>query len=375
MISGYEKEVAEIADLTMSLIRFRTTQDNPGEIRGCMDFIGEYLSARDIACRRVEHGGVPSILVMPVKNYAPVLLMSHVDVVAAPDALFDPREENGRLYGRGALDDKYAAALSLVLLKNRLESLRKAGGTLDDFPLGVLITGDEEVGGVNGAKAVLSEIRTDFCIALDGGTVDEIIVKEKGILTLRLITRGRTAHGSRPWQGENAIEKLIEDYSRIKRFFAETSPDHWHRALNFSIVRAGSSFNQVPDRAEAVFDIRYTENDNPDRLVADLAEAVSGTLEIEGKEPLFSAGESPWLDLLMDVADQSRPAFEHGASDARYLSQFGMCGVVWGADGDHSQHAADEHVDLASINRLYGYLDEFLDRCSYLSGVQVGGAE
>jgi succinyl-diaminopimelate desuccinylase len=227
-------------------------------------------------------------------------------------------------------------------------------------PLGILITGDEEAGGFSGAKHALQQIRADFCIALDGGSVDKIVIKEKGLMRLRLVSRGRAAHGSRPWMGENAIESMIKDYARIREAFGENRTDAWHRTLNFSQVTGGGSFNQVPDRAEAVFDVRYTEADDPDDLGRRLRAAASGELIVEAQEPLFVSGSSPYLDRLLSVAEGSAPGFEHGASDARFLSDFGIPGIVWGADGDKSAHAPDEHVRIDSIARLAGHLTRFL---------------
>ncbi|NIU59932.1 MAG: peptidase dimerization domain-containing protein, partial [Phycisphaerae bacterium] len=81
-----------------------------------------------------------------------------------------------------------------------------------DLQFGVMITADEEIGGANGARQALKEIKAEFCIALDGGGLNKIVIKEKGIVKLKLIARGKTAHGARPWLGENAIENLINDY-------------------------------------------------------------------------------------------------------------------------------------------------------------------
>jgi succinyl-diaminopimelate desuccinylase len=273
-------------------------------------------------------------------------------------------EKDGKLLGRGSFDDKYAVALSMILFREHLHKARKEGRGQGDLPLGILITGDEEAGGHKGAKEALKRIRTDFCIALDGGNVRKIVTKEKGVLRLKLVCRGKTAHGSRPWLGENAIEKLFEDYQSIKTFFQEEAPEHWHKTINFSIINAGKSANQVPDLAEAVFDIRYTENDDVDALVKKMRERIRGELSIEMKEPLFLGGESPYLNLLLDVSKGTTLGFEHGASDARFLREHGTPGIVWGADGDLSAHAYDEHLNLDSFYELYGILYTFIGRAS-----------
>jgi succinyl-diaminopimelate desuccinylase len=350
----------ELLGLTRELIRFRSVHTDPAEIIRCADFVQAFLSAHGIGFRRFDSAGVPSILVMPQGDYAPVLLMAHIDVVDGPEAIFEPREKDGRLYGRGSVDDKYAVALALVLLRRQLERLRAAGRDQSDLSFGVLITGDEEIGGANGAGHVLAKIKTDFGIALDGGGLDKIVVKEKGLLRLRLVARGRAAHGSRPWLGENAIENLMADYARLKPFFQASAPEHWHRTLNLGIISGGRAVNQVPDRAEALLDIRFTEEDDVDRLLAEMAAAVRGELVVERRDPLFLGGQSPYLETLLALSPGTRIGAEHGASDARYLSARGIPGIVWGADGDRSQHADDEHVDIRSVQRLFAVLDDFL---------------
>ncbi len=287
--------------------------------------------------------------------------MSHIDVVNADDSLFEPVEKGGRLYGRGAIDDKYAAALSMVLLKNRIQSDRRQGLDNRALPLGVLITGDEEIGGYNGARSTLGKIHCDFCIALDGGRVDKIVVKEKGILRLKVVASGKTAHGARPWQGENAIERLMADCLVVKAFFdGLAEPEHWHRTMNLSVFHAGDAVNQVPDKAEATFDIRYTENDDVDDLVHRIQAAVTGEVITEEREPLFVSPESPYRERLLALATETRTGIAHGASDARFLSQFNIPGVVWGADGNSSQHSMVEHVEIQSISILYDLLDRFV---------------
>jgi succinyl-diaminopimelate desuccinylase len=352
--------VNEIIDLTQSLIRFKSVAARPDQIGECADFICSYLQQHHIAFQRSDRNNVPTIMALPRQGFAPVLFMSHFDVVAGPEHVFEPYIKDGRLYGRGSIDDKYAVALSLVMLKNEMRRLAGQDEGQSGLPFGILLTGDEEVGGCDGAQHALTQVRTDFCIALDGGRPDRIVVKEKGVLRLKLTTHGKAAHGARPWLGSNAIERLVSDYEHIKSFFRQETPDHWHRTLNWGIVRAGEAVNQVPDHAEAWLDIRFTEEDDIIALVEEMRTRIDGKLEVNESWPLFISGESPHLDLLQQVARSAECVFEHGASDARFLSAQGLAGVVWGADGEMSQHSIDEHVVIESIERLHEMLATFI---------------
>ncbi len=60
---------------------------------------------------------------------------------------------------------------------------------------------------------------------------------------------------------------------------------------------------------------------------------------------------------------KTRVGFEDGANDARFLAQFGINGIVWGADGDCSRHTLNEHVNIESVYELYRILDEFMNSC------------
>jgi len=117
----------DLLDLTKALIRFKSMLSRPDEIRRCADFIERFLKDIGATCKRIECDGVPSIAALPGTDFAPVLLMSHLDVVDAPEELFEPVEKNGKLYGRGSFDDKYAAALSMILFREHLYKARKEG--------------------------------------------------------------------------------------------------------------------------------------------------------------------------------------------------------------------------------------------------------
>ncbi len=351
----------QIVELTKALIRIPSTHSRPSEILRCADYIASWLHRYKINFERTDIQGTPSIIVLPAPGYAPVLLMAHFDVVeSGDDSLFEPRESNGRLFGRGAADDKYAVAAAMVLFHNTLERLRAEGRGQADMPFGLLLTGDEEVGGYNGAGAARESIKTDFYIAIDGGRPDLIVTKEKGLLHLELTATGQSAHAARPWLGHSAFDILVADYGAIQKLFEAQRPDHWHKTMVLSICEVGDgSVNKVPGQARAMLDIRYTEEDDPEAIVAAIREVVRSVVRVDAQEPVFIGGESPYLDLLVRHSGGAAVGFEHGTSDARFFSSQGIPGAVWGADGEMSQHSQEEHVVIASIAAIYDCLDQF----------------
>jgi len=356
----------EIIDLTKDLIRFKTVHSKPQEIKRCAAFIENYLNTLDLKYHRLDYANTPSLLVLPQNDFTPILLMSHIDVVDAPDELFNPLEKDRKLYGRGSLDDKYAVAMSLVLLKKHLQRLRRHDRGQNDLPFGVLITGDEEIGGFNGAKRALHKIQTDFCIVLDGGDLEKIVVKEKGVARVKFVSKGKASQGDRPWIGANAAEKLIDDFVALRTYFVKSVPEHRDRAVVINSMHTGESHHNIPEYAEASVEIRYSETDDMEQLFEKLRKKLRSEILIEAIEPFFPGGESPYLQLLLDISKKTGFGFEDGANDARFLSRLGIKGIIWGADGDRSRHSANEHVNIESVFELYRILDEFVKRSEKL---------
>jgi succinyl-diaminopimelate desuccinylase len=359
----------EIVDLTKDLNQFKTMHSRPDEIHRCAAFIEQYLNTWGVAYKRFDYHNSPSILVLPQHGIAALLLMSHIDVVDAPDNLFRPVMRDGKLYGRGCLDDKYAVALSLVLLKNNLQQLRKQGRGQKELPFGILITSDEEIGGFNGAKKTLVDIQTDFCIVLDGGNIEKIVVKEKGVARVNLMCRVKVNSGSKAWQGKNAVEKLMDDINMWETYFVKSAPENPHRAIDRNKIRSEELRHGVTELAEACLEIRYTESDDLEKMFNTMQKELHSDIVVENVAPLFPGGESEHLKLLLDISKKTRIGFEDGANDSRFLSQFGIKGIVWGADGNRSQHTPNEHVNIESVYELYALLDAFIKRCESLERI------
>jgi len=359
----------EIIDLTRKLVQFKTMHSKPGEIRQCAAYIQHYLRKLGVSFQRFDYGNAPALLAIPHGKKTPVLLMSHLDVVDAPDRLFNPVIQDGKLYGRGCLDDKYAVALSLILFKNNLHRLEKQGKAQKDLPFGILITSDEEIGGFNGAKKLLGEIQTDFCIVLDGGSVEKIVVKDKGVASVRLLSADKRRLSGEHRIERDALETAKNDIARWKTYFVTSAPAHWHRKVICRAIQTTPSYQGLPEIVEAQLEIQYTESDDLERMFTIMQRDLHSDIIIDHVAPKFDGGESEHLKRLLAISKKTRIGFEDGANDSRFLPGFGIKGIIWGADGNRSQHTMDEHVDIESIYELYGFLDTFVRQCESMGEI------
>ncbi|MDI1352580.1 MAG: M20/M25/M40 family metallo-hydrolase, partial [bacterium] len=132
-------------------------------------------------------------------------LVAHIDVVPADPNMFTLAVKDHRIVGRGVLDMKLGVAYYIEFLKEL------GASNLKNYDIGVMLTSDEEVGGMNGVRYLLDEqgYRGKIGFLPDGGFDWKIEEAAKGILWIKIKVHGVASHGSRPWLGVNAINNLI----------------------------------------------------------------------------------------------------------------------------------------------------------------------
>lgn len=170
---------------------------------------------------------------------APLLLLSHLDVVPAPadEWTHDPfagEVADGYLYGRGAVDMKDLVAMELQVMRILAAEARAAGrdpasDAVPGLTRDVLFasTADEEAGGLAGAAWLVLEhpehLRAAAAINEAGGVAIDvgngrrlypIQVAEKGTTTYRLTFHGTWGHGSMP-RADNALVLAAEAVARL----------------------------------------------------------------------------------------------------------------------------------------------------------------
>ncbi|MFA5203275.1 MAG: M20/M25/M40 family metallo-hydrolase [Lentisphaeria bacterium] len=288
-----------------------------------------------------------------------VLLNAHLDVVPAEDPRqFTLQEQDGWLLGRGSDDCLGNAAL----LANTLVRLcgRKVSA-------GALFSVDEEIGGRSTLAMVERGYGANKLVLVFDGRGYTLVHAQKGILTLKLIARGRAGHAAEPWLSDNAIDRLLAGYEKVKPLFPPVAPpDEWHNTLAATLLHAGTVTNRIPDRAEMTLNIRFIADGEAERLRQAIRDA-SG-LEVEGTVecwPLVFAADDPTLQALhrsMEAGLGRAIEIRHinGATDARHFRTTSVPVAILGLPGrgGHGPHEAIECSGLAAYERwLLNYLE------------------
>lgn len=356
-----DKRISEIVGLAKSLISFKTTSDNVLELSRIIDFVEDYFRGSSVVIEKHVINKKPSIIVLFEKTKKPELFLNaHLDVVPAPENEFNPAIKSGKLYGRGAIDDKLPAAILIYLMKESSKQKKKPS-------IGLMLTSDEEVGGENGVKKLLEAYSCSFAVIPDGGDMC-IITKMKGVLQVRLSATGKSAHGSQPWLGKNAIEKLMKSYFEIKKLFPETTPkNRWLTTINPAVIKAGDAINKVPDYAELYIDIRHPETESKEKILRKLESVKGIKVDVLIKEGFMIADKNnAYLQKFKKAAEKIlKTEIEfgelHGTTDARYFSEKKIPAVIFRPIGK-GEHANEEYAEISSIRPFYDVLCEFIDK-------------
>ena len=311
------------------LIRLNTTNP-PGNETRVASYLKKTADAEGIACELL--GPDPKRLNFIARldlgaSGRPLLLMAHSDVVPAERAQwtvdpFSAEIREGRMYGRGAQDDKslLAAELAvLVELKRRGLALRR--------PVILLSEADEESdsSGIQWlVKNAYSKIVAEFAINEGGFAFDtasglrvfQIQTSEKIPTRVVLTARGTAGHGSLP-RPDNPVVHLARALTRVadadqpiklntttRRYFREIAklPDYtWlgpyiakldaggatalaasgeirqrdpeldaqlRSTMSPTMLTAGMKVNVIPNVAEGQVDIRRLPDESIEEVVA-----------------------------------------------------------------------------------------------------------
>lgn len=322
-----------------------------------------YLMEAGISGEIVENGGLKSFVASFGDEGRTIVFNGHLDVVSGTPAQFQPIESDGRLYGRGTADMK-AGCVAMIEAAIALKERKPPNRIM------VQLVPDEETGGSRGTGYLVEQgFLGDFVICTEPTNL-AISVQSKGILILDIELSGVSAHGSRPWEGENAILKGLETFRRIEALpiLNEGSEFYEGSTANLAKISGGDIYNRVPDRCTLGIDIRYIPNLDPNAILDAVMAVTDGTVSVRAKEHgVHVKSDEPGVQALQrSVAatlggDVPSLAVQHGGADTRYFAAKGIPAVEFGPSGA-AWHGDDEYVDLKSVEDLREILIDFAFR-------------
>jgi acetylornithine deacetylase/succinyl-diaminopimelate desuccinylase-like protein len=410
------------AEIARDLIRFDTTNFGEGRSNGETDaaeYVAVHLRALGLAPQLFDsEPGRTSVVVRVLgrdRSLGALVVHGHLDVVPADaDAwTVDPFAgiiKDGLLWGRGAVDMKNMDAMILAALGDIL-----GAGEAPARDLVVAFFADEEAGGVlgshhlvdtrpelfAGATEAISEVG-GYSITLGGRRAYLLQTGEKALIWIKLVARGDAAHGSR-LVANNAVTKLATAVAAVGRrewpirltettttLLAEIArilgvdpqrvgPDELALATgtasgfiqaslrtttNPTLLTAGYKHNVIPDRAEALIDVRTLPGEE-DAVLAEIANLVGPDIEIVtlhrdiGLETGFAG---PLVDAVVGTLhrhDPGAPVLPYllpAGTDNKALSKLGIRGYGFAPlrlpgelDFPAMFHGVDERVPLDAL--------------------------
>jgi glutamate carboxypeptidase len=298
-----------------------------------------------------------------------ILMLAHMDTVYLKGMLEKQpfRIDGDRAYGLAIADDKQGIATILHTIAMLRELDFNGYGTLT-----VLINGDEEIGSP-GSRRLIARLGAEHDVTMSfepsSSTSDKLSLATAGIAAVTLDVQGRASHaGVAPEKGVNALYEMTHQVMQMSRL----SDPQTGVKLNWTLAKAGTSRNVIPDTAQAQADVRVlrvADYDDIERRVREISahkllpestvnvgferrhppletSAASRTLAAHAQQVYREIGRELVLEKVA----------EGGGTDAAYAAQGNSRAVVerFGLRGHGAHTKDDEYILVESIGpRLY----------------------
>jgi len=361
--------ITKMKQLLIDLLKIHSVSSDINKLHEIVNYVENYFKGTNTFIEKFEFNNKPSIV---IKNFewkkADIVLNWHLDVVPpSEDNQFAPIEKDGKLYARWAGDMKAGDAIMIKLMKDLL--LNK----YNKKKISLILTTDEEVGSFDWAEK-LTDLwyLWDVVLIPDGGSLEKIVYAEKWIIHLDLEFYGLSAHASRPWLGENAIDNMIKFYNLLRNYIQNDkklfqTKDHWWSSVNLNIVNWWAATNVLPDKVNAKIDIRITEEINQQEIL----QLINKFLEVTNWELknilvgdlLYTDPSNKhiqrYLEITKKYVNEANLVKEHWWSDGRFFSKHG-CVVILHKPRSWNLHGKKEFVVLEDLDTIYNIYKDFI---------------
>jgi len=375
-------DLSPLAQLTADMVRINSVNPGPAgadapspreaEISA---FVEGWLRERGIETERREFapGRFNVVATAHGSGNRRLLIDAHMDTVPTEKMEIEPcsgEVREGRLYGRGACDNKGALAAAMWALSELAE------GPSPCATVQLLASGDEEgsFGGIH--DWVASGPGADAAVVGEA-TELRLVTASRGALRLKIRALGKAVHTCTPELGVNAITHMCRVITAIEaelkpRLFAREHPLLGSPRITVSMIQGGRRANIVPDECEIDIDRRVLPDETEQSALAELDELLDqlrrrdNTLQAQRLPPYAfvpaseCSADAPIAQAVRGALEgeglPAEPAGVPYTTHASVLAAAGIPTVMLGPGSIEQAHGPNEWIELAQIEgaaRIY----------------------
>lgn len=364
---GMSPVLQTLADLVRINSINSSYEGGPGEGEAAA-YVRRFFEERGVEVREQEVFPGRNNVVARLSGRDPsrrIVFEAHMDTVSIKGmtiAPFDPVIREGRLYGRGSVDDK----AGLAAMMHAVADIHASG---EPPPCEVWLAAvvDEEFS-FRGVVKLCEDLKADAAVVAEP-TEFRCVIASKGVLRWRIRTIGKAAHSAKPHLGTNAITAmsrvvlaLNEDHERLQK---DPHPLLGAGTCNVGVIRGGVQVNFVPDEAVIEVDRRLLPGEDVETVLAhyqtllDDLSARHPDVRAEMERPMLqdwpfqTAEDTPLVGLTREVLrGMNREDGVCGVpfgSDASKFARLGIPTILFGPGSIDQAHAAVEFVECAEV--------------------------
>ena len=288
-----------------------------------------------------------------------IILLGHMDTVPGDIPV---RIEEGKLFGRGAVDAKGPLAC-FISAASRLRS------EIDRSNKKIILIGavEEEAATSRGAQEALRTFKSpDFCIIGEPSRWDAVTLGYKGRLLLDYELEIPLKHTAA--QGKLVCEEAVDFWNRIKAWCQPLNEGKGHfETMDPTIRSFNSENNGICERAKLKLGFRLPVDFPLLQFKNFLAEAAAtARLHFSGEEIAVRTGKSNALvkAFLQSIrAHQGLPKFKvkTGTSDMNVVAPQWNCPLLAYGPGNSSlDHTPHEHIEIEEYGKAIDVLESVL---------------
>ena len=307
-----------------------------------------------------------------------VVFEAHMDTVSIKGMTidpFDPVVKDGKMHGRGSVDDK----AGLAAMMHAIADIH-ASGEKPPCELWMAAVVDEEYS-FRGVVKLCEDLQAHAAIVAEP-TEMRCVIASKGCVRWRIRTKGKAAHSAKPHLGINAITAMArvvlamqEDHARLA---AAPHPLLGPGTCNVGVIHGGVQVNFVPDEAVIEIDRRLLPSEEVETVLAgyqsmldDLARQHPDVIASMEKPmlqdwPFQTDASSPLVTLSCDILhSMQRDDTVCGVpfcSDASKFGRLGIPTILFGPGSIDQAHAAVEYVECSQVEEALHFYTEVARR-------------